>query len=46
VLVVAEQSLQVFYQIPGSMVQLIQAVIVISVAASEFFTRFRIRLAT
>jgi ABC-type uncharacterized transport system permease subunit len=45
VLFVAEQSLQVFYQIPGSIVQLIQAVIVICVAASEFFTRFRIRLA-
>ena len=32
VLFVAGQSLQVFYQIPGSMVQLIQAIIVIAVA--------------
>jgi simple sugar transport system permease protein len=43
-LFVASQSLQVFYQIPGSMVQLIQAVMVIAVASSEFFIRFRIRL--
>ena len=42
VLFVAGQSLQVFYQIPGSMVQLIQAIIVISVAASEFFIRHRV----
>lgn len=42
VLFVAGQSLQVFYQIPGSMVQLIQAIIVISVAASEFFVRHRV----
>ena len=41
----ASQSLQVFYQIPGSMVQLIQAIMVIAVAASEFFIRFRWRLA-
>lgn len=44
-LFVASQSLQVFYQIPGSMVQLIQAVMVIAVASSEFFIRFRVRLA-
>ena len=43
VLFVAGQSLQVFYQIPGAMVQLIQAVIVLSVAASDFFIRHRIR---
>ena len=43
VLFVAGQSLQVFYQIPGAMVQLIQAIIVICVAASEFFTRYRLR---
>ena len=42
VLFVAGQSLQVFYQIPGAMVQLIQAIIVISVAASEFFVRHRL----
>jgi simple sugar transport system permease protein len=42
VLFIAGQSLQVFYQIPGAMVQLIQAIIVISVAASEFFIRHRV----
>lgn len=45
VLFVAGQSLQVFYQIPGAMVQLIQAIIVICVAASDFFIRHRIRWA-
>jgi simple sugar transport system permease protein len=43
-LVVTGQSLQVFYQIPFSMVQLIQAIIVICVAASEFAMRHRLRL--
>lgn len=43
VLFVAGQSLQVFYQIPGSMVQLVQAIIVICVAASDFFVRHRLR---
>lgn len=43
VLFVAGQSLQVFYGIPGAMIQLIQAVIVISVAASDFFVRHRMR---
>lgn len=43
-LMIAGQSLQVFYQIPFAMVQLIQAIIVICVAASEFFIRHRIRL--
>jgi general nucleoside transport system permease protein len=42
VLFVAGQSLQVFYQIPGAMVQLIQAIIVITVAGSEFFVRHRL----
>ena len=42
-LMIAGQSLQVFYQIPFAMVQLIQAIIVICVAASEFFIRHRIR---
>lgn len=44
VLMVAGQSLQVFYQIPFAMVQLIQAVIVICVAASEFFIHYRLRM--
>jgi general nucleoside transport system permease protein len=39
------RSLQVFYQIPFAMVQLIQAVIVTTVAASEFFVRYRIHWA-
>ncbi|KQT83291.1 ABC transporter permease [Methylobacterium sp. Leaf465] len=43
VLYVAGQSLQVFYGIPSAMVQLIQAVIVIGVAASDFFLRHRVR---
>jgi simple sugar transport system permease protein len=42
VLFVSGRSLQVFYQIPFAMVQLIQAIIVISVAASEFLMRHRI----
>jgi simple sugar transport system permease protein len=42
VLFVTGRSLQVFYQIPFAMVQLIQAIIVISVAASEFVIRHRI----
>ncbi|WP_144107112.1 ABC transporter permease [Paraburkholderia sp. BCC1886] len=41
VLFVSGRSLQVFYQIPFSMVQLIQAILVISVAASDFFVRHR-----
>ena len=43
VLMVAGQSLQVFYQIPFAMVQLIQAIVVICVAASDFFVRHRLR---
>lgn len=43
VLFVSSQSLQVFYQIPFAMVQLIQAIIVICVAASDFSIRHRIR---
>ena len=39
----AGRSLQVFNQIPFSMVQLIEAIIVMSVAASEFFVRHRLR---
>jgi simple sugar transport system permease protein len=43
-LFVTGQSLQVFYQIPFAMVQTIQAIIVICVAASEFAMRHRMRL--
>lgn len=43
VLFIVGQSLQVFYQIPFTMVQLIEAIIVIAVASSEFFIRHRIR---
>ncbi len=42
VLFVSGRSLQVFYQIPFAMVQLIQAIIVICVAASEFLMRHRL----
>ena len=42
VLFVSGRSLQVFYQIPFAMVQLIQAIIVICVAASEFLIRHRL----
>jgi simple sugar transport system permease protein len=42
-LFVTGRSLQVFYQIPFSMVQLIQAIIVICVACSDFFIRHRLR---
>ncbi|ACD18615.1 ABC transporter permease [Paraburkholderia phytofirmans] len=41
-LFVTGRSLQVLYQIPFSMVQLIQAILVIVVAASDFFTRYRL----
>lgn len=43
-LMIGGQSLQVFYQVPFAMVQLIQAIVVICVAASEFFIRYRFRL--
>jgi simple sugar transport system permease protein len=42
-LFVTGQNFQIFYQIPFSMVQMIQAIIVMCVAASEFFIRHRIR---
>jgi simple sugar transport system permease protein len=42
-LFVTGRSLQVFYQVPFSMVQLIQAIIVICAAGSEFFIRHRVR---
>lgn len=43
VLFIIGQALQVFYQIPFTMVQLIEAIIVMSVASSEFFIRHRVR---
>jgi general nucleoside transport system permease protein len=43
VLFITGQTLQVFYQIPFTMVQMIEAIIVMSVASSEFFVRHRIR---
>jgi simple sugar transport system permease protein len=43
-LFVAGQSLQVFYQIPAAMVELIQAIMVICVAASEFAMRHRVKM--
>jgi general nucleoside transport system permease protein len=42
VLFVAGQNLQIFFQIPGSMVQVIEAIIVFSVASAEFFLRHRL----
>jgi general nucleoside transport system permease protein len=44
VLFIIGQTLQVFYQIPFTMVQMIEAIIVMSVASSEFFIRHRIHL--
>ncbi|WPO41526.1 ABC transporter permease [Tardiphaga sp. 42S5] len=43
VLFIAGQTLQVFYQIPFTMVQMIEAIIVIAVASSEFLIRHRVR---
>ncbi len=43
VLFVSGQNLQVFYSVPQAMVQLIQAIIVICVAGSEFLVRHRLR---
>jgi simple sugar transport system permease protein len=44
VLFVTGQSLQIFYQIPFAMVQLIQAIIVMCVAGADFFVRHRVIL--
>jgi general nucleoside transport system permease protein len=44
VLFVTGQSLQIFYQIPFAMVQLIQAIIVMCVAGADFFVRHRVVL--
>jgi simple sugar transport system permease protein len=43
VLFITGQTLQVFYQIPFTMVQMIEAIIVIAAASSEFLIRHRIR---
>jgi ABC-type uncharacterized transport system permease subunit len=43
ILFITGQALQVFYQIPFTMVQMIEAIIVIAVASSEFFIRHRVR---
>jgi simple sugar transport system permease protein len=43
ILFITGQTLQVFYQIPFTMVQMIEAIIVIAVASSEFLIRHRIR---
>lgn len=43
VLFITGQTLQVFYQIPFTMVQMIEAIIVMAVASSEFLVRHRIR---
>jgi general nucleoside transport system permease protein len=42
ILFIAGQNLQIFFQIPGSMVQVIEAIIVFSVASAEFFLRHRL----
>lgn len=42
VLFVTGQNLQVFYQVPFAVVQLIQAIIVICVASSDFFLNHRL----
>jgi ABC-type uncharacterized transport system permease subunit len=41
ILVLLGQSLQVFYQVPFALIQLIQAIFIICVAASEFFLTYR-----
>jgi simple sugar transport system permease protein len=43
VLFITGQTLQVFYQIPFTMVQMIEAIIVMTVASSEFLVRHRVR---
>jgi simple sugar transport system permease protein len=42
ILFVAGQNLQIFFQIPGSMVQVIEAIMVFSVASADFFLRHRL----
>lgn len=41
VLLLVGQSLQVFFQVPSALVQLVQAIFIICVAASEFFLTYR-----
>ena len=43
-LYVAGESMKIFYSLPDALVGLIQAIIVISATASEFFIRYRLRL--
>ncbi len=43
-LYVAGDSLKVFYNLPSALVSLIQAIIVLSVASSEFFIRYKIKV--
>lgn len=45
-LFVAGESMKVFYSLPDALVGLIQAIIVLSITASEFFVRYRLRLAS
>ena len=42
-LYVAGESMKVFYNLPDSIIGLIQAIIVLSITASEFFVRYRVR---
>ena len=44
-LYVAGESMKIFYSLPDALVGLIQAIIVLSIIASEFFVRYRLRLA-
>lgn len=44
-LYVAGESMKVFYSLPDALVGLFQAIIVLSVTASEFFARYRLRMA-
>jgi simple sugar transport system permease protein len=44
-LFVAGQSIKVFHGLPHALVGLLQAIIVLSVVASDFFVRYRVRLA-
>lgn len=41
----AGDSLKIFYNLPDAVVSLIQAIVVLSVAGSEFFVRYRVRIA-
>ncbi len=44
-LYVAGESMKIFYSLPDALVGLFQAIIVLSVTASEFFTRYRLHIA-